>query len=299
MNLPPDHMRSTTNYLYGIKEVYDNEKNFMFLFGFLDTLKVIINPRSVQIKDGSLCKYYLGSNLKGLQRKDVESSLEKISDELHLPFDEAIVTRMDVSSNLIVKNPVGMYFDLLGESTYYTRLEQKSSLYYTKHNSQKVLYDKLKQMKSSNEFIPDHYMNHHVLRYELRYLNRLAKQFQKDQIKAKDLFEESFYIEVIKRWVKEYFDIKKYNPTNFNMRPTGSTKELIDRLALEGLKTIGEDKAMKLIKQWQEGGDINAKQAYHHRQKLEGLLTMDGDQEAHEFILELDQKVLELAEYYK
>lgn len=298
-HLPPDHTTRTMKYLYGVKKTSDNESGHNFYSGYLDTLKVFISPQSVLIKEGSLCKYLLDSNLMGLQRKDIQTAIEKISDELHLPFDQSQVTRLDISHNMILKEPPGFYLPLLGQSPRYNRLEQPAGLYYSKHNAAKVFYDKLGQMKSSRERIPDHYRNRNVLRYELRYKNRLPKHFKKPRILGMDLYEEMFYIQCVDQWVKEFTDIKKLNLSNTIMTPTGSTKEFIDRMALEGLKKFGVNNAIELIQAWKDAGHIDRKQSYDLRQKIDVLSSGHDSDEVNQYLQELENKVMEVPQYYK
>lgn len=298
-HLPPDHIPRTMRYLYGVKETQDNESGHTYYSGYLDSLKVYVTPRSVSIKEGSLCKYYLDSNLKGLQRKDVQAAIEKISDELHLPFHQSQVTRMDIAHNMIMREPHGTYYSLLGESTRYKRLEQPAALYYTKHNATKVFYDKLGQMKSNREKIPDHYRNQNVLRYELRYKNRLPKHFNKPQVLGMDLFDEKFYIQCVDQWVKEYTDIKKLNISNSIMTPTGSAKEFFDRFAMEGIKAFGISNAMTLIQAWKDAGHITRKQFYDLRQKIDVLSSSHETDQVNQYVQELDNKVRQVTQFYK
>lgn len=297
-HLPPDHISQAIKYLYGVKESHDRENGYSWYSGYLDTLKVTISPHTVQIREGSLCKYFLGSNLKSLHRKDVQAAIEKISDDLHLPFHQADVTRIDIAHNMIMKEHHGIYFPLLGESPRYQRLEQKASLNYTKGNIHKIFYNKLDQMKAGQEPIPGHYANHNVLRYEVRCKKRLKATFKKDQITGQDLYDEKFYIQCVDRWVKEYQNIQKYNISNTMMTPTGSTKEFIERLALEGLKTFGVGNAMNLINSWQKAGHNTSKQAHDMRQKIEDIMNIDTEEE-NEYLQELDRKVMEVTQYYK
>lgn len=297
-HLPPDHTIRTLRYLYRVNEIIDSESGNNYFSGYLDTLKIFISPNYVSIKGGSLCKYYLGSNLMGLQRKDIQAAIEKISDELHLPFHQCQVTRMDIAHNMIMSEPHGMYFPLLGESPRYQRFEQRSGLYYDKPNLQKVFYNKLDQMKAGQEVIPGHYTNHNVLRYEVRCKKRLKNLFKKDQITGQDLYEEKFYIQCVDLWIREYQNIQKYNLSNPMMTPTGSTKEFIERMTLEGLKSFGVRNALSLINSWQKAGTITRKQSHDLRQKIEGIMRNDTEGE-NEYLKELDRKVMEVTQYYK
>lgn len=100
--------------------------------GKVGGLKVVANRYQIKVKDGSLCKYYLGNNFKAMGRKDTQRAIEKLSDTLHLPMSKATVTRIDVAQNIIVKHPVKVYLNHLGVLNYATRLQEPTGLYYCK-----------------------------------------------------------------------------------------------------------------------------------------------------------------------
>ncbi len=134
------------------------------------------------------------------------------NDSLKLPFKNAKVHRIDLAENFILKCPVREYMSLMGEATYFTkgRPHSKNGLYYTNARRWILFYDKVKdyQDKKLAHLIPDVYKDRNVLRYELRFTKRLKQQFS-SEVKAADLYNEDFYINMIDRWLTTYFDIKK------------------------------------------------------------------------------------------
>jgi len=99
--------------------------------GTLDgLLRVSASQRGVNVTDGSLCKWYLGDNFQTMERGDTQRAIEKLSDILHLPMNEATITRIDVAQNFIIRHPPEVYFNHLGSSYPYKRLEQPDGLYY-------------------------------------------------------------------------------------------------------------------------------------------------------------------------
>ena len=63
-------------------------------------------------------------------------AIESISDNLHLPFQNANITRLDVAQNLLMKHPEDLYFKYLGQSQFYKRLEQPDGLYFNNSKRQ-------------------------------------------------------------------------------------------------------------------------------------------------------------------
>lgn len=266
-----------------------------FITGYLGTLKVSISEKRVKIFDSSLCKYYLGDNFKTLTKGDTKLAIEQISDKLHLPLYLANITRIDFATNLIMQHEPKLYYQYLGQAQYYKRLEQNNGLYYTNHLRQIVFYNKVHEQKVKGKNIPELYKNRNVLRPELRFKGRLRQQFKKPEITASLLYNEVFYLDLIKRWEREYLAIEKIQSKLINMKPTGSTKQLIDHLALFQVIELGQSKILSIIKEWQSMGLITKKQASDHRTKIKELSKVKSKGQSNELIKELNQKVKEAA----
>lgn len=106
--------------------------------GALGNLLVSVNEGRVSVK-GSLCKWHLGDNYQAMTRKDVQRAIEHLSDVLHLPMDEAQVTRIDFGICIPVKEPVTNYFSHMGQLPYAVRKEMPTSLYYHRESKGEVL----------------------------------------------------------------------------------------------------------------------------------------------------------------
>lgn len=269
-----------------------------YVNGYLDTLKVKVTENRVTVKDSSICKYYLGDNFKTLSKGDYKRAIDKISDSLHLPFHLANVTRIDLAQNFIMQHESNLYYPYLGESQYYKRLEQNNGLYYNNKKRQLLFYGKVQEQKDKRQSIPELYQNRNVLRFELRFKHRLTNQFNQPEITAGLLYDEAFYRDLVKRWKNEYFNIQKINSKFSSMKPTGSTKELIENMALFQILEAGQSQVLNTIKQWQQTGIITKKQAQDHREKIKQLTKIPIDSNGNDLINELNRKVKEAARNY-
>jgi hypothetical protein len=269
-----------------------------YFTGYLDSLKVKITENRVTVKDNSICKYYLGDNFKTLSKGDYKRAIEKISDSLHLPFNLANVTRIDAANNLIMQYEAGLYYPSLGELQYYKRLEQNNGLYYSNELRQLVFYGKVKEQKDKGQPIPELYQFRNVLRFEMRFKSRLREQFSRNEITAGLLYDEVFYRDLVKRWKNEYFNIQKINSKYMSMKPTGSKKEFIENLALFSIIEAGQSQVLNTIKQWQETGEINKKQAFDLRSYIKEITQRPINEAGNDLINELNRKVKEAARNY-
>ncbi len=269
-----------------------------YVTGYLDNLKVKITENRVKIYDSSFCKYYLKDNFKTMSKGDTRRAIERTSDTLHVPFALANVTRIDVARNLIMQHDEKVYYPYLGEAQYYNRLEQNNGLYYSNKIRQLVFYGKEYEQKEKGQPIPEIYKNRHTLRFEMRYRKKLREQFKRPEITAGLLYNESFYGGLVKRWKDEYLAIGKINSKLSRMRPTGSTKELIENMALFQLLDMGQPKVLDMIKEWQETGLITKKQALDHRDKIKLLSKARINEQGNDLINELNKKIKEAARCY-
>ena len=266
--------------------------------GYLGSLKVSVKENRVKIYDSSICKFWFGNNFKTLGKGDTKQAIQKISDNLHLPFHLANVTRIDFSQNFIMQYPEKLYYPYLGEAQYYNRLEQNNGLYFNNKLRQKLFYGKVHEQKEKRQPIPGIYKNRNVLRYELRFIKRLKEQFNRSEITAGLVYDEDFYRQLIKRWKNEYLAIQKINSKLTSMIPTGSKKEFIENLALFTVLEMGQSHVLHKVKEWQGSEQISKKKAYDLRNSIKQLSKKTFNETGNELINELNKKVKEAARNY-
>lgn len=269
--------------------------------GSVGGLKVVANRYQLKIKDGSLCKWYLGDNFKTMGRGDVQAAIEMLSDILHLPIGKATVTRLDVAQNFIVKHPAAVYLNHLGMLKYAKRLQEPNGLYYHRRLERLCFYDKNKEQRAKGEPIPDLYKDRNVLRYEQRYTQRLPTQFKVEDVTGALLYDEAFYIDVVQRWRDTYKAISKINDITLNFQAMTSKQQLYKMGVLSMVERVGgEVEMINQIAEAQKRGDLTAKQAFDLRKAVkEACKVKEGLTVPNEAIAELDKKILEATRYYR
>ncbi|MDR1780337.1 MAG: hypothetical protein LBR50_06375, partial [Tannerella sp.] len=167
-----------------------------------------VSQRGIYLS-GSLAKNYFGDNLHTLTRRDAEQAIEQLSDNLHLNIDAARVTRLDVSTIIPTKRPPADYYSHLGDKPRFKRIQATTdTLYYDNRQRQIIFYDKTKEATAKGVVIPEIWQGCNLLRYELRYRQRLNKQLNTD-LTAGKLYETEFYRAVIQSWYNEFKTIQK------------------------------------------------------------------------------------------
>ncbi len=147
--------------------------------------------------------------------------------------------------------------------------------------------------------IPEVFQGRNVLRYELRFTSRLKQQFG-SEIKALDLYNENFYIEIVNRWQKAYFEIRKLNRFKMDSIKIENVKGLLNQLALIGLETVGGEQAViEMLENERESGTLDRFQFKRFKDKVTALTSNDKYIEPNDCTLELDRKVKQAAKYYR
>ncbi len=202
---------SIASKLSNLKEF--KSKSSVSYSGYLDNYVVRICEAGISLK-GSIARYYHGNNLFPLSRLEMKDAVKKLSDELGLPFHLSKVTRFDLAANFIMERPVQNYFPFLGEKRGYNRSNiSLSTLYYNTEKKQLIFYDKSKEFKKKYKSVetPFIYKEKNILRYELKYQNRVNKIFDKEEITVEDLINVEFYEKLKENYINEYIKIQKVN----------------------------------------------------------------------------------------
>lgn len=289
-----DFMEQTACYLDDVNE-YNFSNGETVLSGSLNGLKVSANRYQIKIKDGSLCKWYLGDNFQTMGRGDTKKAIEKLSDTLHLPMDKATVTRLDIAQNFITKHPPEVYLNHLGVLKYNKRcpMVEDNGLYYSHTGGQLCFYDKNREQKSKGRPIPELYEGRNVLRYEQRYTARIATQLGVPEVTGALLYDEAFYIGLLNCWRDTYKAIQKINDVTLNFEAMRTKQELYKMGVLSLIEQAGGQLQMiEQINEAQKRGDLSKKQAYDLRQAVnEACKVKEGLTVPNEAITELDRKV--------
>ncbi len=295
-----DFLAETSCYLENVGE-HNYGDGLVMLTGNVGNLKVSLNHFQVKVKDGSLCKYFLGDNFKTMGRKDAERAIEQLSDTLHLPISKAVVTRLDIAQNFCLKYQPEVYFSHLGLLKYATRLQEPNGVYYSQTGGRLAFYDKNKEQKNKKEHIPELYEGRNVLRYEQRYTQRLAKQLEVQEVTGAMLYDEVFYVGLLTRWKETYKQIQKINDVVFNFEAM-KTKQQLYRMGVLSLveQAGGQLEMLSQIADAQKRGELTKKQAFDLRaivndvcQIREGLTT------SNEAIKELSKKINDAVRFFR
>lgn len=278
--------------------IHENEDEVR-LSGALKNLRIYVSGRGVSIQ-GSLPKYHLSDNMQTLRRQDTEQAIQRLSDDLHLPVNKALVSRIDFAHNFIMQFDPKIYYQHLGESQYFERYVQPESLYYKNGNRTKLFYDKVSEAKSGGYEIPEVWRLKNILRYEIRYFRRLNKQFNVPEVLASTLFEEQFYIKLVDRYVTDFNEIHKHSAINLDTDNMRTPKDFWDQMALLMIERISQSGAVDLIEEMRAKGVFDKPEYYSRLKKeIRDKSKKFSASDTTPLIEELESKVSALKKYYR
>lgn len=287
--------------LTNAKETYKQVTGEVYITGSVMGMNTTVSSAGISLK-GSICKSYLNDNFKTLTRQDTQRAFEQLDNILGLPVLDAEVKRIDFAESFTVSREPNLFYPLLGQSLHYNRLTQPKSLYYQNSMRTKLFYNKIADSKAKRQVIPSIWANKHILRYELRYTSRLPYQFNREQIKAKDLYDESFYIEMVNRWLNEYKNINKNNLIldKMDIDKIETPKDFLYQLALLQIKDVGIDKVFESIEQLKKQNQFKHKEYYSRlKADIKNLCKSEVLTESSTLLAELDKKVIQVKKYYR
>ena len=294
-----DLLATIPNYLQDVSEHFYEGGNTA-ITGRLKNLKVVVTSQAISVKNGSLTKWYLGNNLGILSRGDIERAFNQLSDTLHVPINKADIKHFDFGKNIALAHPVSLYLNYLGSNGKYTRLEQKTALNYKITGRELCIYDKLAEMKSRGDTPPPLYHNSNMFRYEKRYLQGIAKYFNRASVTVATLYDEHFYMGLIEDWHKDYVNIQKQKTLKIDMDMV-TTKEQMKMLGVLALVEMqgGKLAAFENIKERQTKKDLSKKQAYDLKELINQSLNLKLQTKQSDLIIELDSKMKEAVKYFR
>ena len=294
-------MPDVGRYLESARELADTSTGEMHTYGSCGGLKVSQNSFGVEVS-GSLAKFLHGENITPMDLRGAADAVAKLSDALHLRMYEAKVTRLEFGRTLEVSRPVPDYLQRLGDVPRMRRDVFAGALYYLNKGKEqnKVLafYDKGAEARAGGMAIPAGLESSTLLRYELRFCKRVARQAKAREVTAATLCDELFYRHMVELWRENYFSISKTSKTGYDMENVKSTVSgVFEWIAGVALNRMDAEEIAGLIEAVERSGKLPDRMSRARlKRKLQDIAAKAGAGVPDELIKELDGKVRDAAE---
>ena len=201
---------------------------------------------------GSITKLIKGSNQDNYDETIVLQAIKYLSNLLEIDVKNAKVVRIDFGFNIKLDYPVSNYLSMLVTPSCSKKFsvngKKEETIEFRKHNRNLLFYDKALEIKANGLKLSNENQNQNILRYEIKLIKGIAKQFEVPALTFQMLAEKEYYEKLLKIWFNEYLKIDKV----FTMLPIlnfGGPKEFAASLLPYGIKAIGGmDNALKIVK---------------------------------------------------
>lgn len=297
------NLTASALYLSNAKETCNKETGEIWTYGNLENLKVSVSFAGISIK-GSLAKFYLPDNTYTLNRHQVKEAIEKLSDTLHIDVSEGKITRLDVSTNFIMRNETQRYYDVLGLCTHFNRVQATgNTLYYQSKGKDckrtLAFYNKARETNDRKGVMPGVYSEANLLRYEARWNTRLPQQFKEQEVTGKTLFNNRFYSKIIDLWAESYFKIEKQRNINLNaMKEIKTVSEATDYIFAIALQKMQPDEVQNILEDMKQRNVFEDAKYYSRlKKKLKDVSTKADITEKNDLVTELDSEVRNVLAY--
>lgn len=258
--------------------------------GTLRNLKVRINRSKIKI-EGSIHVFWKGNNLEAMTFHEFIQAIDLLQAMLNLPIDDARVSRLDFSGNIIMKHPVDAYFTYFGQKSRFRKQVMEHGIMYCSEELVHVFYDKTKCQRRKREEVPEYFQKKNVLRFEMRFMRKLGKSFNLTEVTLKTLKEPAFFNQLCRWWRQEFKSIAKEMSCPTGLNVTRSKSNLIEQLAILHVGHIGIDNFLSEIASWQLTGQITKKVAFEYRKFLKDKTSENYPLAENPLITELNQKI--------
>lgn len=304
------HLRLTTvgvdtstivNRLSNAKQTVDIDTGECRTFGYLNNLRVSVYESGLYIV-GSLAKYYNGGNVYTLNRKDTERAVEKLSSELGVDISSAKVTYLEFGDAFVMQYPVQEYLKRLSSMPRMARNQQEYSLYFQCRGMEQpksaVFYDKRLELLKKKEPLPDGFKSLNLLRYEIRFKNRLPQQIGWPEVTASTLSNREFYRKMLNHYQQIYFSISKRKTLKPSaLRDIRNPKDAFDCLVGMLISQADPKQIDDFIGDLSTGTNLDRVQLYRLGKMVERVSTKGKLMEQDTLISELDNHIQNVGVY--
>jgi hypothetical protein len=300
MKIPTIDTHKAENVLTGCKFDFDKGTGVITKQrGRLGNLRVAVSDQDIFIA-GSLAVYYFGDNFKTHTRQTTRYAIEKLSDDLGVEIKDAEVYRLDFAENFNMNEAVQKYLNCLPFSVRYFEKEkypENGNVLFRNKRRAISVYDKVLEATSKGKPIPYELNATNMLRYELRFLRKIAHSLDRPYpIRAGMLYEAGFFSYLVNKYKTTYADIKKNRPYTGREKITLSSIKGFERgLAFYGLHRLGHENIIRKIDQAKASRKISKTQAFRLKIKVTEIYNFPGIADGSaDLMLELDKKVQQI-----
>lgn len=289
-------------FLDNAKDQIDHATGEIRTFGSLDGLKVSVFTGGISII-GSLSKYLYSNNIYPLDRHSTAEAVEKLSDSLHLDISDAKITGLEFGSQFVMRHKPEDYLRKLGEMPRLQRYHfEVGTLYYKPRGKQQpkvfVFYDKKADAVAKGMTLPDGLSDANLLKYEMRFNQRLPQQLGVPEVTALTLSDKEFYRQMVRRYQDCYFSISKQNQVKTNiMNEIKTVSDAYDVLVARLINQSDQTLITAYLEELKEAKTFEDRKSYTRLKKKIQDVAAKAELGSDELVKELDNEIKNVGAY--
>ena len=289
-------------FLDNAKDQIDHATGEIRTFGSLDGLKVSVFTGGISII-GSLSKYLYSNNIYPLDRHSTAEAVEKLSDNLHLIISDAKITGLEFGTQFVMRHKPEDYIRKLGEMPRLQRYHfEVGTLYYKPRGKQQpkvfVFYDKKADAVAKGMTLPDGLSDANLLKYEMRFNQRLPQQLGVPEVTALTLSDKEFYRQMVRRYQDCYFSISKQNQVKTNiMNEIKTVSDAYDVLVARLINQSDQTLITAYLEELKEAKTFEDRKSYTRLKKKIQDVAAKADLGSDELVKELDNEIKNVGAY--
>ncbi len=289
-------------FLDNAKDQIDHATGEIRTFGSLDGLKVSVFTGGISII-GSLSKYLYSNNIYPLDRHSTAEAVEKLSDSLHLDISDAKITGLEFGSQFVMRHKPEDYLRKLGEMPRLQRYHfEVGTLYYKPRGKQQpkvfAFYDKKADAVAKGMTLPDGFSDANLLKYEMRFNQRLPQQLGVPEVTALTLSDKEFYRQMVRRYQDCYFSISKQNQVKTNiMNEIKTVSDAYDVLVARLINQSDQTLITAYLEELKEAKTFEDRKSYTRLKKKIQDVAAKAELGSDELVKELDNEIKNVGAY--
>ena len=182
------------------------------------------------------------------------------------------------------------------------RNQQEHSLYFQGRGLEQpksvVFYNKGVELMKRKEPLPDDLRGMNLLRYELRFKNRLPQQIGWPEVTASTLYNREFYRKMLNLYQQSYFSIVKRKTMRLSaLREVKNPKDAFDCLVGMLISQADPKQIEDFIGDLTTGTNLDRVQLYRLGKMVERVSTKGRLMEQDELVAELDNHIKNVGVY--
>lgn len=292
-----------SKFLDKAKDQIDHDTGEVCTFGSLESLKVSVYTGGISIV-GSLAKYLYPNNIYPLDRHTTAQAIEKLSDSLHLPVNDAKVTGVEFGTQFIMAHSVESYLSRLGDMPKLLRYHFEVGTLYYKHRGKQqpkvfAFYDKKADAAVKGMALPVGFDEANLLKYEMRVNGRLPQQLGVPEVTASTLSEKQFYRLMVQRYQESYFAISKNVQIKTDvMDEIKTVSDAFDVFVARLISQSDQSQIAAFLEELKEAKVFEDRKCYSRlKKKIQEVSTKAGVTVSDELIKELDNEIRNVGAY--